>query len=163
MRDTFARVPPVALSDLAMDPLDPVPFHLTHQLLNVLSPEAIDELPALAGPDSGVTILQLRHMGGALAREKPGAGVRATLPGEICMIALGVVVDPQSDALVRLALAEIDAAVLPNRAGHYPNFVEVPADARRFFAPADWKRLRAVKRHYDVTDLFAGAHHIPAA
>ena len=54
-RDTFAMVPPVALSDLAMDPLDPLPFHLTHQLLDGLSPEAIDELPALAGPASGVT------------------------------------------------------------------------------------------------------------
>ena len=31
-RDTFAMVPPVVLGDLAMDPLDPVPFHLTHQL-----------------------------------------------------------------------------------------------------------------------------------
>ena len=27
-------------------------------------------------------MLQLRHMGGALARETPGAGARATLPGE---------------------------------------------------------------------------------
>ena len=37
-RDTFAMVPPVVLCDLAMDPRDPLPFHLTHQLL--------DELPA---------------------------------------------------------------------------------------------------------------------
>ena len=161
-RDTFAMVPPVALSDLAMDPLDPLAFHLTHQLLDGLSPQAIDDLSALAGAESGITILQLRHMGGALARETPGAGARATLGGEICMMALGVVVDPRSDAAVRLGLADIDAAVTPHRAGHYPNFVEVPADAGRFFEPAVWERLRSVKARYDAADQFVGSHHIPA-
>jgi FAD/FMN-containing dehydrogenase len=161
VRDTFAMVPPIALSDLAMDPLDPVPFHLTHQLLDGLSPDTIETLVKTSGTDSGVTILQLRHMGGALARETPEAGARATLPGEICMMALGVVVDAASDAAVRLALADIDAAVLPHRAGHYPNFVEVPADASHFFTPDAWERLREIKARYDATDLFVGSHHIP--
>ena len=48
-----------------------------------------------------VTILQFRHMGGALARELPGAGARATLPGEVCAMALGVVMDEASDVAVR--------------------------------------------------------------
>jgi FAD/FMN-containing dehydrogenase len=80
-RDTFATVPPVVLGDLAMDPLDPVPFHLTHQLLDHLPAETIDELMAKVGPGSGrgqtVTILQFRHMGGALARETPARRSRA--------------------------------------------------------------------------------------
>jgi hypothetical protein len=160
VRDTFAMVPPVALSDLAMDPLDPVPFHLTHQLLDGLSPEAIDALMEKLDPT--VTILQFRHMGGALTRETPEAGARAALPGEICMMALGVVMDAESDAAVRLALAEVDAAVAPHRAGHYPNFVEVPADASHFFAPATWDRLREIKTRYDAADVFVGSHHIPA-
>ncbi len=111
-RDTFATVPPVVLGDLAMDPLDPLPFHLAHQLLDGLPAETIDELIAKVGPGSGrgptVTMLQFRHMGGALAREAPGAGARATLPGEICMVALGVVIDEASDAAVRSALADVD-------------------------------------------------------
>ena len=167
VRDTFAIVPPVVLGDLAMDPLDPLPFHLTHQLLDDLPAETIDELIAKVGPGSGrgptVTMLQLRHMGGALARETAGAGARATLPGEVCMIALGVVMDEASDSAVREALADIDAAVLPHRAGEYANFVEVPADASGFFEPAAWERLREVKRRYDPTDLFAGNHHVPPA
>ncbi|HKE80566.1 MAG TPA: FAD-binding oxidoreductase [Solirubrobacteraceae bacterium] len=166
-RDTFATVPPVVLGDLAMDPLDPVPFHLTHQLMDDLPAQTIDELMAKVGPDSGrgptVTILQFRHMGGALARATPGAGARATLPGEVCMIALGAVFDEPSDVAVREALADIDAAVLPHAAGEYPNFVEVPADASRFFDPAAWDRLREVKRRYDPADLFAGNHHVPPA
>ena len=166
-RDTFAAVPPVVLGDLAMDPLDPVPFRLTHQLLDELPASAIDELMAELGPGSGrgptVTILQFRHMGGALSRALPGAGARATLPGEVCGMALGVVVDEASDAAVRHALADFDAVMRPHRAGLYPNFVEEPADASAFFAPAVWERLRAVKADYDPVDLFAGNHHVPPA
>ena len=108
-------------------------------------------------------MLQFRHMGGALARELPGAGARATLPGEIAMVALGAVFDEPSDAAVRAALADIEAALLPHRVGDYPNFVEEPADAAGFFEPAVWERLRDVKRRYDPTDLFVGNHHIPPA
>jgi FAD/FMN-containing dehydrogenase len=164
-RDTFAMVPPVVLGDLAMDPLDPVPFQLTHTLLERLPGEAIDELMAKLGPGSGrgptVTILQFRHMGGALARELPGAGARATLSGEVCAMALGVVIDEATGAAVRDALADFDAILQPHRAGDYPNFVEQPSDASGFFAPAVWERLRAVKAHYDPADLFTGGHHIP--
>jgi FAD/FMN-containing dehydrogenase len=164
-RDTFAMVPPVVLGDLAMDPLDPVPFQLTHTLLDRLPGEAIDELMAKLGPGSGrgptVTILQFRHMGGALARELPGAGARATLPGEVIAMALGVVIDEATGVAVGDALADFDAILRPHRAGDYPNFVERPADASRFFAPAVWERLRAVKAQYDPADLFAGGHHIP--
>jgi FAD/FMN-containing dehydrogenase len=167
VRDSFAMVPPVVLGDLAMDPYDPLPFHLTHQMLDRLPGETIDELMAQAGPASGrgptVTILQLRHMGGALAREAPGAGARATLPGEVCLLALGAVFDEASDVAVRGALAGIDAAVAPHRAREYANFVETPADASRFFAPDVWRRLREIKADYDPADVFAGNHPIPPA
>ncbi len=167
VRDSLAMVPPVVLGDLAMDPLDPVPFHFTHQLLDGLPGESIDALMAKVGPGSGrgptVTMLQFRHMGGALAREAPGAGARATLPGEVCMVALGAVFDAESDVAVRAALADVDAVLAPHRAGDYPNFVEKPADASGFFSPEAWRRLREVKALYDPEDLFAGNHHIPPA
>jgi FAD/FMN-containing dehydrogenase len=79
------------------------------------------------------------------------------------MIALGAVFDPMADAAVRAALADIDATLAPYRGGEYPNFVEVPADASRFFAPDAWERLRRVKARYDPADRFAGNHHIPPA
>jgi FAD/FMN-containing dehydrogenase len=160
-RDTFATVPPVVLGDLAMDPYDPLPFHSASQLMDGLSPETIDAVLAADGP--AVTMLQFRHMGGAMARETPGAGARATLPGEVSMFALGVSVDEAVDAAVRTSLAGIKAAVRPQAAGYYPNFVEEPADASGFFAPETWARLREVKAQYDPADLFAGNHHIPPA
>jgi hypothetical protein len=57
---------------------------------------------------------------------------------------------------------DVETALRPYRAGHYPNFVEEPADARAFFDPQTWRRLGEVKATYDPGDLFRGNHHIPA-
>ena len=108
-------------------------------------------------------MLQLRQMGGALARATPGAGARATLPGDISMFALGAVFDEPMREAVHTALADIDVALQPYGAGHYLNFVEEPADASAFFDPATWARLRAVKAAYDPANVFVGNHHIPPA
>jgi len=163
--DTFAMVPPLALGDLAMDPPDPLPYELGHDLLHELSPEAVDRLVFAAGPGSGspLAMVQLRHMGGALARKAPGAGARATLPGSISLLALGIVEDGDSAQAVAAAIAEVRAATAGHRAGDYPNFVEQPADASSFFDAETWARLRRVKTAYDAGDLFKGNHRVPPA
>ena len=108
-------------------------------------------------------MLQFRHMGGALARQTPGAGALATLPGQVSMLTLGVVPDEHAQREMRAAVAGVEAAVLVHRDGHYPNFVEKPADASTVFDADTWTRLRTVKARYDANDLFAGNHHIPSA
>jgi FAD/FMN-containing dehydrogenase len=166
-RDTFATVPPVVLGDLAMDPLDPVPFRSTSALLGDVPAEGINALLGAAGPESGrgptVTMLQLRQMGGALGRVTPGASARATLPGDLSLFALGAVFDDAMGEAVGSALADIDGAVDRYRAGYYPNFVEEPADASAFFDRETWARLRAVKSAYDPANVFVGNHYIPPA
>jgi FAD/FMN-containing dehydrogenase len=102
-------------------------------------------------------------MGGALGRTTPGAGARATLPGSVCLFALGVAGDEASARAAEVALAAVEAAVERYRAGSYPNFVEEPADASGFFDPETWARLREIKALYDPDDLFRGNHHIPPA
>jgi FAD/FMN-containing dehydrogenase len=163
--DTFAMVRPAALGELAMDPPEPLPFHLAHQMLGGLPADAVDAILAATGPGSGapVAMVQLRHLGGALSRVAPGAGARATLPGEVCLVALGVTPDADSMRAVHGALAQLEGAVLPWHAGDYPNFVERPVDASRFFDAATWQRLRAVKADYDPDDVFRGNHRIPPA
>jgi FAD/FMN-containing dehydrogenase len=161
--DTFATQPPVGLSELAMDPPDPLPYRTAHALLDGLSAGAIEDVARIAGPGSALTLLQLRHMGGALARRDPGAGARATLPGEIAMLGLGVVPHADAEPVVRRELRALSAAVAGGRVGDYPNFVEEPADASGFFDAATWERLRRVKALWDPEDVFKGNHHIPPA
>jgi hypothetical protein len=161
--DTFAMQPPAALSDLAMDPRDPLPFRSATALVDELSGDAIEDIARIGAPGSSLALIQLRHMGGALARRTPGAGARATLPGEICVFGLGVVPEAGAEPAVRAELDALTAAVAPNRVGDYPNFVEDEADASTFFDHGTWARLTAVKALYDPEDLFKGNHHIPPA
>ena len=165
--DTFAMVPPIELGELAMDPPDPLPFESGHALLEELPASLLDEFLAIAGPqsDSGasLTMFQLRHMGGALARRSPGAGARATLPGEVNLFTLGVAEDDEAAETVAARIARLVTAARPHQAGHYPNFVEEPADASSFFDADTWSRLREVKALYDPQDLFKGNHYIPPA
>ena len=161
--DTFAVQPPVGLSELAMDPPDPLPFRTTHALLDEVPSGLIEDMAAIAGPGSALTMLQLRHMGGALARREPGAGARATLPGQICLFGLGVVPHADAEPAVSSQLEALSMAAAAHRAGDYPNFVEEQADASAFFDAETWARLRQVKALYDPEDLFQGNHHIPPA
>jgi hypothetical protein len=146
------------------DWLQPLPFESGHQLVGELPAPAIDDFVAAgAQPGSPLALLQLRHMAGALARKAPGAGARATLPGELSMFAVGVTPDETAAATVRAALEAVEDALRPYEAGFYPNFVEQPADASAFFDPETWARLREVKALYDPEDVFKGNHHIPPA
>jgi hypothetical protein len=163
--DTFAMVPPAALGEMAMDPPDPLPFVPTTALLRDLPPAGVDELVAAVGPGSGsnLALVELRQLGGAFARHTPGAGARATLPGTLSLLALGVPEDAESEATVRSYLDSLDRAVDPHRVGDYANFVMEPTDASRFFDADTWARLREVKALHDPHDLFKGNHHIPPA
>jgi FAD/FMN-containing dehydrogenase len=163
--DTFAMSRTEALADLAMDPPDPLPIATTHHMLGDLPAGAVDDVVAAGGPGSGSTLamLQFRHLGGALARRAPGAGARATLPGNVSMFAAGITPDAQALAAAEETLHAVHDVLLPHRVGDYPNFVEEPADARSFFDEVTWARLRRVKAAYDPGDLFKGNHHIPPA
>jgi FAD/FMN-containing dehydrogenase len=163
--DTFQMAPPAVLGDLAMDPPDPLPYDLGHQLVGEFPAEAVERLLEVAGPgsDAPPSMVQLRHMGGALSRVMPGAGARATLPGEVCVLALGVVPEPAMAAPVRSAIERVEQSVARWHAGDYPNFVEDPTDASRFFDADTWNRLRRVKAAYDPYDVFRGNHPIPPA
>jgi FAD binding domain-containing protein len=160
--DTFAIQPPAGLGDLAMDPREPLPFRSAHALIDELPAAAIEDVARIAGRGSSLALVQLRHMGGALSRHEPGAGARATLPGEICVFGLGVVPDAAAEPAVVSELAALSAAVAPRRVGHYPNFIEQPVDARGFFDAGTWERLRRVKALYDPQDLLKANHRIPA-
>ena len=163
--DSFALGPPAVLGSLALeDWLQPLPMRSAHQVLGELPASAIDDLVAAgAQPGSPLGMLQLRHLGGALARRPEGAGARATLPGEVSLFALGVAPDEASAAGLRATLEAVEEALRAYQVGYYPNFVEHPADASAFFEPETWVRLRQVKALYDPADVFKGNHHLPPA
>jgi FAD/FMN-containing dehydrogenase len=72
MLDTLATVPAQALAQIAGDPEDPMPAASTSLLLGTLTPAAADAFVSLADP--ALTVLELRHLGGALRRQQGAIG-----------------------------------------------------------------------------------------
>jgi FAD/FMN-containing dehydrogenase len=163
--DSFTMVPPVGLSELHMDPSDPVPYVSGHQLVGDLPAGAIDEFVAVVGPDSGSPLItvELRHLGGALARTAPHHGAVATLSGSFLMFAAGLVVDAASAAANDAQIALVTGALAEYDVGRYPNFEERSIDASRFFPPETYRRLQAVRAEYDPDELFRANYAIPPA
>jgi FAD/FMN-containing dehydrogenase len=161
--DTFAMVPPVALSHLHMDPDAPLPYASTTRMLGDLPAKAIDDLLGAVGPGSGSQLMmaELRHLGGALARSAPHHGARATLDGSYLMFGGGLVMSPEGGAVAAADCARLAEAVAPYDSGSaYLNFVEADYDASRAFDAESWRRLRQVKAEVDPDGLFLANHEI---
>ncbi len=162
--DTFADMAPVGLSYIHMDPEDPMPGMSDSAILDGMSPEVIDAIVDVAGPDSGSPILmvELRHIGGALGRYAGGALSR--FDGEYLYFAAGVPMGPAVVAALEAHFALVGAALAPHKQGrHYLNFAERATDPVAFYGEERYARLREIKAAVDPLEIFRANHEIPAA
>jgi FAD/FMN-containing dehydrogenase len=162
--DTFAMVPPKALTWLHMDPEDPVPYASGTIMTGDLPASAIDGLLEAAGPGSGARIesVELRHIGGALARSAPHHGARDTLDGSYLMFAVGAVMEPGDAEMVEAEAGRVVEALAPYASGsEYLNFVESPSyDTSKAFSAESWERLKRVRAEVDPEGVFLANHEI---
>ena len=161
--DTFAMVPPVALSHIHMDPPEPVPAWTDTAMLDGLDSEGVDALLAVAGPGSNspLGMFELRHIGGALGRY--GGGALSRFDGEYLYFSGGMAADPGYVAALEAQMALVSAALAPYTSGrHYSNFAERAVDPASFYGEEAYARLQAVKAEVDPLELFRGNHEIPA-
>ena len=156
-----------AMSHFAEDPEEPLPVIVgAHMLMDDLSPEAIDAIVGLEGPQAGSPILmfQLRHLEGALGRAPEGAGARRRLPGKIATIAIAVPMEAGDAEAIHAHIAKLDAALAPFDNGQrYINFVEETHDTRAMYEDGDHARVAAVRAVYDPAGLLHANHEIAPA
>lgn len=157
--DGFGMVAPAALSEMHMDPLEPIPWLSTSALLGSLTPETIDNAFEIAA-GAPVPIFELRHTGGAVARSEPGSGAMASLPGEYMLFAATPVMDPAQVPQIEAGLARVDGAFAAYEVGRYLNFTEVQADVATMFPAATLERLRRVKAKYNPDGVIRANHAI---
>jgi hypothetical protein len=146
-----------------MDPEHPVPAATASRIVSDATPATIDAFLGAAGPGSpsGLVSVELRSMGGALARRPEGAGARATLQGDYAMFAVGAVMSPELVDDVQSQADGVAAALAPWDAGlGYANFEERSVNARRFYDEDTFRLLRALRTHWDPTGLFLANHEI---
>lgn len=161
--DTFADMPAAALSQLHMDPPEPVPGLGGSAMLDTLLPAAVDALLEVAGPGSGSPLLsvELRHLGGALDRVPAGAGALSYLDGRFALLAVGIPMGPEVAAAIEERLASVTRTM--GRWGYgrsYLNFSDRPTDTRTAFDPATHERLRRVRARFDAGEQLHPNHRI---
>ena len=161
--DTFAQVPAEALSKIHMDPEQPVPGLGHHALLRELPDEAIDTFVGAAGAESGTPLLltEIRHIGGALAREGENAGALAKLDAEFLMFGIGMPMTPQLGEAIDGHLDHLAEAMSPWTAeGGYFNFAERTCEIDAILPAQTHERLLQVKQRWDPDGLIRANHEL---
>ena len=106
-------------------------------------------------------MIEMRHLGGALARSGPHHGAYAAMNGEYILFALGGVMSPDAGPVMKDAVDRVTTVMEPWRSGWYLNFVEREFDMSRVFDADTWRRLQEVKAQVDPDRVFTGNHEIP--
>ncbi len=162
--DTFATIPPSALDALHMDPPDPVPAIGDGLMLSDFPPEAVDAFVASAGPKSGSPLLavEVRHLGGAAGRIRPGVGDGAlvALPAPFHVYSLGIGPTPDAAAAVRRHLEVVRTALEPWTAPRRTLNLQERPGTSGVFDDDTHERLMAVKAAYDPDDLIQSNHEL---
>jgi FAD/FMN-containing dehydrogenase len=160
--DGVSRLPTAAINAVHTDPQDPLPAHENAALLDELPEEAVQALLELAGPGSGSPqiLVELRRMGGALARPPAGGSPVSHRDAAYSFFAVGVAA-PEIAAYLDEHQERLVAALRPwSREGMLPNFAPSvdPARVARNHTPDALRRLQALKAEYDPAGvLTAGA------
>lgn len=160
--DTTAMIPARALSELHMDPPEPVPGVGDGYMLDRLSIEAIDALVDSAGHESGSTLLsvEVRQLGGALARRQEGDGA-ALLDKDFIVFAVGLAPTPEIAARTRGDVERVLYALAPWDSGRdYANFREARSTGERLFSDEAYARLREIKERVDPDDRIRSNHPV---
>jgi len=162
-RDTFAMIPAAALGDLNMDPGQPAATRGDGTLVADLPAAAIDALVAVAGPDAGPALasVEIRHLGGALARPAAGGGAQPAIEASHMIFAAGFAPTPDAAAAAATQAQAVKDALAPWHAGYdYYNFRETPAAASAVVPPASYQRLQKIKASYDPDQVIISAHPV---
>jgi hypothetical protein len=150
--NTLGTVPLAELGTIAAEPVDPMPVSEMSGLLRDLDDATIDRLLTVvgAGNSAPLAIVQIRHLGGALARANAADGPVGAVLEPYQFFCLGVPVAPEVEAAIKACFADVRKAFAVHNTGRTMfNFLGADDDPGRAFSPAVLARLRQLKRRTD--------------
>jgi FAD/FMN-containing dehydrogenase len=159
LQDTAGPVTPGTLGDVAAEPGVPTASLITSFLVSGLDAATLDTLTAVSAEAAadGVAIVQVRHLGGALAEDHPAAGVAGSVPEPFIVSAIGPLMSPESGGPLQAGLQRVReslAAVAADRS--VLNFLPPGEGIGRAYDPERVERLREIKRRVDPDGVIRG-------
>ncbi len=129
--------------------------------LDAFPAEAVDTVVATGTPP--LLSLEVRQLGGALAKPSTAHGAVGSIDAGWVMFAVGLALTPEMGAAVDEAVDRVKAALAPWESERtYLNFAERSVDPARLYTPETYRRLRKIRGVYDPGELFLANHPIPA-
>jgi hypothetical protein len=167
--DMFGVMPYQQMDMISMEPPDPLGVYTHVELLGDLTPESVDALVELAGAGSNspLIMLELRHLGGALARPPADLSPMGRRDSKFIMFGVGATPTPEVAQLVQANLARLAEEMRPYETGATSlNFLDLdgasPERVRAAYSSEDWERLVELKDRYDPHNLFRFNRNIPS-
>jgi hypothetical protein len=147
--DTARELPISELGDVAAEPVDPTPALEYGQLLTGLDDAAADALVAQVGTRGAtpLTIVQLRHLGGAL--REGGGSAFGTIEEEYLLQGIGIPAVPELVPAIEAGFAALDAAVESVGSGRAPLAFLGETSTDRWWSARTRARLVAAKQDLD--------------
>jgi FAD/FMN-containing dehydrogenase len=165
--DEVREMPYPEVDTLHRDPQHPVPASQTCVLLEDLNAPAEQAILSIAGPDEDCPLLmvELRHLGGSLARVQAAPDAVGWRNAGYSVFFLGLLVPPLRER-VPAALTEAVARMSPYATkGTFVNMYGKPFghdDKARPWPKDIQERLLAIKHRFDPDGVFRFAHWLPA-
>jgi hypothetical protein len=165
--DTVTVMPFSAVGTIYGEPEQPIPFFDSSLRLLELPEPAIDVILKYAGPgtDCPITVVELRHLGGALSRppKLPNAVTGRDAQFQVFCVAVG---GPPAAAGLYASEDEFLGELNPWQTSQATLNYLSARDARAgraltAFEPAALQRLTQIKRAYDPDNMFRINHNIP--
>jgi len=155
--DTYGTVLPSGLTNITQEPTDPLPALDGGALLGDLDDGLASAFLEAVGPGTGspFVIAQLRHLGGAMARQSPSHGAAGHVHEPFSAYAVGVPMTPELGEALVSGLGRLRAALAPfSSERRLFNMLGVRDGCADAFGPGVLDRLQSAKRRYDPAGVF---------
>ncbi|TKK89075.1 FAD-binding oxidoreductase [Herbidospora galbida] len=141
------------MGSICDEPTDPGASLFSGQILTGLPDDAAATI--LSAPGGPMVSVQVRHLGGAIARSSDDHGAHGRIAEPYLLGLLGVAPAPPVAEIVRARQAEISRALVPYTTGRKPFTYLSPGEkAAAAFPAGTLARLREIKRRRDPHGTF---------
>lgn len=163
LQDTTSALSPGQLGGVAQEPTDPTPGMDASALMPDFDDAVIDRILEVAGEagQTPVMSVQVRHLGGALARDVSGNAVAHRVEHEYLLFALGMAPVEPAVPVLAAGLAEVRAALAEHTVDRTVfTFLSAHEGVDRAYDADRLQRLRQLKRAVDPDTRIRGNHPV---